>query len=84
MNSETSVRNERIFCALVYASTLAPGKEEQVLGPKRVWSAIPKGKPDDARGDDAGLSEMKNADSHDMHDRCFTTRKTPTGPTSKF
>ena len=65
-------------------STPAPGTEEQVLGPKRIWSAIPKGKPDGARGDDTGLSEMKSADSHDVHDRCFTTRKTPTGSTSKF
>ena len=57
--------------ALVHASTR---KEEQALGPKRVWPATPKAKPGDAWDADAGLSEMKS-DSHDIPDRFVTTRK---------
>ena len=53
MSSETSGRAERSFCALVYASMLAPGKVEQSLRPRRVWSEIPKGRTNDAHGADA-------------------------------
>ena len=64
-------------------STPALGKEEQALGPKRVWPEIPKGRPDDAHDADAGLSEMKNTGSHDIPDTFVTARKKQAIPATK-
>ena len=63
-------------------STPAP-VDEQGLGSRKVWSDIPKGRPDDAHGAEAGLSEAEGIDSHDIPDRFVTNRKKPAGSGSK-
>ena len=55
-------------------STPSQGKEEQALATKRVWSSKPKGRPDNAQGAEAELSDLKNTDSHEIPDRFVTTR----------
>ena len=64
-------------------STPAQGKEEQALASKRVWSSIPKGRPDDAQGAEAEVSDLKNTDSHEIPDRFVTTRKKQASSTPK-
>lgn len=64
-------------------STPAHVKEEHALGPKKGLSAIPKGRPEDAHGAEAGLAEMRSLDSHDMQDRFVTTRKKQPNSTAK-
>ena len=64
-------------------STPAPGKDEQGLGSRKVWSDIPKGRPDDAHGAEAGLSEAEGIDSHEIPDRFVTNRKKPASSGSK-
>ena len=64
-------------------STPAPGKDEQGLGSRKVWSDIPKGRPDDARGAETGLSEAEGIDSQEIPDRFVTNRKKPASSGSK-
>lgn len=53
-----------------YFSTPAPNKEGQALGSERVWTDIPKGRPDGARAAEVELSEVKSLGSgkHDYDD----------------
>ena len=65
-------------------STPAPGKDdEQGLGSRKVWSDIPKGRPDDAHGAETGLSEAEGIDSQEIPDRFVTQRKKPASSGSK-
>ena len=64
-------------------STPAPVKDELGLGSRKVWSDIPKGRPDDAHGAEAGLSEAEGIDSQEIPDRFVTNRKKPASSGSK-
>ena len=64
-------------------STPAPGKDEQGLGSRKIWSDIPKGRTDDAHGAEAGLSEAEGIDSQEIPDRFVTNRKKPASSGSK-
>ena len=64
-------------------STPAPVKDEQGLGSRKVWSDIPKGRPDDAHGAETGLSEAEGIDSQEIPDRFVTQRKKPASSGSK-
>ena len=64
-----------------FMSTPTPGKPEPALGPKTLWSTIPKGRPDVLHGIDT--KTPKELSSHEIPDRFVTTRKPPTGSTSR-
>ena len=64
------------------SSTPATGKLEQSQDYKKVRLGIPKGRPDDAPGADAGLSELQQL-ANDIPDKFVTTRKKPMDSTSK-
>ena len=61
-------------------STPTPVKPDHALGPKKLWSAIPKGRPDHAPGVEKGLLTES---SPDIPDRFVTTSKPPTVTASK-
>ena len=64
------------------SSTPATGKLEQSQDYKKVRLGIPRGRPDDAPGADAGLSELQQL-ANDIPDKFVTTRKKPMDSTSK-
>ena len=64
-----------------FMSTPTPGKPEPALEPKTLWSTIPKGRPDVPHGIDT--KTPKELSSHEIPDRFVTTRKPPTGSTSR-
>lgn len=64
-------------------STPASDRVHRSVGPKKVWSTLPKGRPDDARGVDKGLSVETGTDNHDIPDRFVTARRPTTGSTGR-